>query len=99
MFTPHLSLLRSSETTFTKVISETIRASPRHTQWFTFSEVDRYGDPSALYIECVKGDYEGNCNHHYVNVDDTPRDIVKKLIKFCPELYCLDYANLLKIKS
>jgi len=99
MFTPHLTLLGTDEETFTKVISETIRTSPRYQHWFTMGHDVEYGDPHDLYIQCVKGEYQGNWNHHYVNVDDHPRDIVKKLIKFCPELYCLDYAKVLKIKS
>ena len=99
MFTPNLTILESVEETFTKVISETIRTSPRYNQWFTLGSDVKYCDPSDLYIECVKGEHQGNWNHHYVNVEDHPRDIVKKLIKFCPELYCMEYANLLKIKS
>ena len=98
MFTPNLTLLGTNEEAFTEAIGETIRTSPRYQEWFTLGYDVNYCDPSKLYIQCVKGEYQGNWNHHYVNVDDHPRDIVKKLIKFCPELYCLDYSNLLKIK-
>tara|TARA_R110002126_G_scaffold92679_4_gene219836 strand:+ start:277 stop:579 length:303 start_codon:yes stop_codon:yes gene_type:complete len=95
MFTPNLSILTNpDETTITETITEIIRRSPRFNQWFTLSLLTEYDDPSNLYIECVHGNMQGNFNHHFVNIDDSPRDIVKKLIKFCPDLYCLDYALL-----
>ena len=78
---------------FTKAISKSLRQSPKCNEDFEFQVVPHIIEPNFLYIDIVDQEYDRPWNVHCVLTTDSPREICYKLIKFCPDLFCLDYAD------
>jgi len=87
-----LRLIHNS-TKCAKIIGESIRQSPKCTVEYDFEIVPHMTEPNFLYIDIVDQEYDRPWNIHCVLTSDSPREICYKLIKFCPEIFCLNYGD------
>ena len=81
-----------------EIISEMIKKSPRHKVDFLYAESE--GDKVFVITDREQEDHdEGRHPEHFITraqAYEDPRKMVWDMIKFIPQLYCLDYIALYK---
>jgi len=81
-----------------QLVSEMIKNSPRHKVDFLYTENE--GDKVFVITDREQEDHdEGRAPEQFITREqayENPRKMVWDMIKFIPQLYCLDYISLYK---
>jgi hypothetical protein len=93
---------QSEDQAFRKVFEDLITSSPRYNVGWTLSEVGGVHDADRTYVlvdQPVENEDEWDTDEFFVSRDllySEPRDAIHKIIKYLPQLYCVNYEILEK---
>ena len=93
---------KTDDDQYLQLFTNLIKSSPRHEIGFTFSEPHDEQGPDRTFVLVDSTDHEQNeweVTELMVSKDllySHPRDAVHSIIKYMPQLYCIDYGVLEK---